>query len=402
MEKYRKKILIAGGGYADIPLVRAAKKLGFYVITSGNRPEDFAHKESDEYCPADYSNPDAILYLAEQKRVDAICPCANDFSAISCSYAAEKLNLPGHDSYQTSLLLHHKDLYRKFALSHDIPAPRAISLSSLQENREAINKLRYPLLVKPVDLTGGKGITKIEKASDSDCALKNAFSISKAKRVVVEEFICGTRHGFSSFIRNGKVVFHFTDNEHYYLNQYMVSGASTPSSVSDDCINELIVQSEKIAKILNLIDGILHIQFISEKNKPTIIEICRRPPGDLYIDLVKHATNLDYPSWIIRAFAGLDCSKIKQEEVSGFFLRHCIMASKDGVLQEIKINKEIQKNIIANAIWGKKGDIINNYLTKKFGIVFFRFGKKSEMNIKTKKMQNIIYSEISENLTTTV
>ncbi|MCW5202343.1 ATP-grasp domain-containing protein [Desulfobulbus sp. US4] len=394
MEKHKKKILIAGGGYADIPLVRAAKKLGFHVITSGNRPEDLAHKESDEYCQADYSDPDAILSLAQKKRVDAICPCANDFSAISCSYVAEKLNLPGHDSYQTALLLHHKDLYRKFALLHDIPTPKAVSFSDLKEALGMINEFAYPLLVKPVDLTGGKGITKIENSGEIEAALKKAFSISKAKRIVVEEFVNGTRHGFSSFIRNGKVVFYFTDNEHYYLNPYMVSAASTPSSVSDKCIDDVIIQSEKITNILQLKDGILHIQFILNNGKPTIIEICRRPPGDLYIEFVRHATNIDYPLWIVKAFSDLDCSKIEQKKTNGCILRHCIMASKNGLLNNIKFSEEILGNIIDKITFWNKGDLIDNYLIQKFGIVFLRFENHHEMNTQIQKMQSLICPEI--------
>ena len=85
----KKKILIAGGGYADIPLIKSAQKLGFYVITSGNNPDDLGHKESDETCLADFSYPEAMLSIAKGLGVDAICSCANDFSAISSAYVAE-------------------------------------------------------------------------------------------------------------------------------------------------------------------------------------------------------------------------------------------------------------------------------------------------------------------------
>ena len=70
-----KKLLIAGGGYADIPLINAAKDLGYYVITSGNRPDELGHKESDEYRYADFSEPETMLELAKALKIDAICPC---------------------------------------------------------------------------------------------------------------------------------------------------------------------------------------------------------------------------------------------------------------------------------------------------------------------------------------
>ena len=241
----KNKLLIAGGGYAEIPLIKAAKSLGYYVITSGNRPSELGHAESDEYRCADFSNRDEMLELANSLDIDAICPCCNDFSAITSAYVAEKLGLPGFDSHETTLLLHHKDLYREFALENKIPTPNAKGFSDLASALANIEEFDFPIIIKPVDLTGGKGIAKVQNISESNAALENAFSISKSKRIVVEEFIEGSRHGFSAILKDKKVVFHFTDNEHYYLNPYMVSGASAPAAVDQQVIENLIEQSEK-------------------------------------------------------------------------------------------------------------------------------------------------------------
>ena len=84
-----KKYLFVNGSFNEIPLIKAAHNLGFYVITSGNDPKGEGHPFSDEYSPTDYSNPENIYNLAKEKKVDAICSCGNDFGAISASYAAE-------------------------------------------------------------------------------------------------------------------------------------------------------------------------------------------------------------------------------------------------------------------------------------------------------------------------
>ena len=90
----------------------------------------------------------------------------------------------------------------------------------------------------------------------------------------------------------------------------MVSGASSPSSVPKSAEEKLCKDSEKIAELLGLVDGIFHVQFILKDGVPIIIEICRRPPGDLYVKLVKYATGVDYPMWIVKAQAGEDLSLI--------------------------------------------------------------------------------------------
>jgi biotin carboxylase len=388
------KLLIAGGGYADIPLIVSAKEMGYHVITTGNRAQDLGHRYSDECRLADFSDKEAILELARGLRIDAICACCNDFSALSAAYVAEKLNLPGHDLFATALCLHHKDLYREFASENGVPSPRARGFSDFAEAQAELDRFCFPLIVKPVDLTGGKGITKVENPKEAIAALKKSFAISRAKRVIVEEFIEGSRHGFSTFLRGGKVVFSFSDNEYYYLNPYLVSAASAPSSVARGVEHQLVAECEKIASRLALKDGILHVQYVLRQETPYIIEICRRAPGDLYIKLVEHATGVDYPSWIVKASAGWDCGDLRQEAPNGFYTRHCVMAAANGRVKDVVIDDEVKENIIDRFMWWQPGDSVDDYLTAKMGIVFLKFSSMEEMRGKTERMQELIAVQI--------
>lgn len=385
-----KKLLIVGGGYADIPLIQSAQRMGYHVITTGNRPEELGHYYSDEYHKVDFSDCDAVLRLAKKLNVAAICSSCNDFAALSAAYTAEHLGLAGHDTYKIAQIIHHKDKYRSFASANDIPTPTARGFSQSDKALKGIEEFNFPVIIKPVDLTGGKGISVVNKIKEAQAAIEKAFSISKAKRIVIEEFITGTRHGFSAFLYKGKVCFYFSDNEHYYINPYMVSAASTPSIVSKAVVQNLCEQSEKIASLLSLVDGILHIQFILRGNEPVIIEICRRAPGDLYVKLVEYATGVDYPGWIVKASAGIDCFELKQTDTRGFFTRHCIMSANPGKVQDIIFDRSIENNIIEKFMWWKKGDHINDVKTSKFGIVFFKFGSMDEMIFKTKNLNKLI------------
>jgi biotin carboxylase len=395
--KSRRTLLLVGGGHADIPQIRAAQRLGYYVISTGNRPEELGHLASDLYCPADYSDPAAMLALATKYKIDAICPSANDFSAISSAYVAEHLRLPGHDAFETVKLLHHKDSYRKFAQEHGITTPKAEGCSSVDKALELLEDFHYPVIVKPVDLSGGKGISKVSEPKQAKKALEAAFSVSRAKRVVVEEFIEGSRHGFSTFIRNGRIVFYFVDGEFYYKNPYLVSGASTTSSVPPDAIQQLILEAERIAKLLSLGDGIFHTQFILRNSQPWIIEICRRPPGDLYVKLVEYATGSDYPGWIIRSFSGLSCPDVEQRPANGHWLRHCIMADRPGILASVDVDSQVRLNILEQYVWWAPGVRVDNWLTQKFGIVFLRFNSEAELLEKAPRMQELIKAKVLDN-----
>ena len=86
-----KRVLLLNAGHNDERLLRALKTLNCYVITTGNRPELPGHKLADEYVYGDYTDLDAMYALAVDRRVDAVCPCCNDFGVITAAYISEKL-----------------------------------------------------------------------------------------------------------------------------------------------------------------------------------------------------------------------------------------------------------------------------------------------------------------------
>jgi biotin carboxylase len=363
-------LLIAGGSHSDIPLIREAKALGFRTVTTGMCPDDLGHALSDQYIPGDYSDPDQMLDVFRKSEADAICACCNDFSAISCAAVTERLGLPGHDSLATSLTIHHKDRYRQFAHQHGIPTPRAIPAGSFAEGRAAGRELGPPVIVKPVDLTGGKGISVARSEAELEQSLALALSMTRCSRIVIEQFLDGTRHGYTAFLVNRRVVFSMADDEHYYKNPFAVSGATSPGSLTNSQLDELKATAERVADLLQLVDGILHIQLICHQSRPVILEICRRAPGDLYVDLVRHSAGVNYPEWIVRAEAGLPLDCVVPTHKRRYVTRHCIMPPRNGFLERIEIDPDVESRILDSLVWGRPGDSITSYLTQKHGILF--------------------------------
>ncbi|MDD5944032.1 ATP-grasp domain-containing protein [Fibrobacter sp.] len=391
---FKKKMLLLGGGHAEIPLIQAAQSLGWYVITTGNDRKGLGHPYADKNVFVNYSDKDAMLELAKNEGVQAVCSGCNDFALLSTVYVCEKLGLPGHDSYATSLEIHHKDKYRALATRLGIPTPRALVVRSVADFETATAQLTFPIIVKPVDLTGGKGIHRAATADEARVAYKDACSRTREDHIVVEEFVQGSNHGFSAMLVKGKVAFVFADNEQYFMNKYLVSGANTPSASGSETLAKLRDYSERIARELHLVDGILHIQYIEKPDgTPVIIEICRRPPGDLYIKFVKYATGIDYPKFIVMAETGEDISDIADVPTQGYWLRHCIMAGPEiadgSTVCDVTFAPKIQGNIVEKFLWCKPGDVVTDKLIYKAGIVFFRFGSLAEMQDKTARMTDL-------------
>ena len=388
----KKSLLILNGSHSEIPLIKAGKNLGFHVITTGNNPSLIGHNYSDEYHLADYSNREEILALAKTLDIDYICSCANDFGAITASFVAEKMALAGHDNFATTLLLHQKDFFKQFSIQHAIPTPYAKCFDDEKQALESIEKYIFPVIIKPVDLTGGKGVQKANKTTFVS-AVKNSFKQSVEKRIVVEDFFSGTQHSLSSFLINQKVQFSFSDNEYSYLNPYYVSSSAAPASNIEQFKPSLVKAVEKIAEQLQLKDGIFHIQYLANKNEAKIIDITRRCSGDMYPYPVNYSTNIDWAEWIVKAECGIDCSNFPQIKQLGFYGRYCVMGSNNGRIKKVLISNEIKKNIYDELFWWKQGDVIDSFMTQKIGIVFLKFNSMEQMLNITKKLPKLIQVE---------
>ena len=391
-----KRLFVAGGKYADIPTIISVKKMGYYVITSGNNPNDLGHKYADNVALEDYSDKKAMLRVIENSKVDILIPACDDYSILTCCYVNEKLKMWNFDDYETSKIIHHKNLWREFCCRHNIDSPRALYFKDINNAiKESKNFFQGKIIIKPIDNAAGKGVSVVEIEKDNlESALKIAFDASRDKTIVIEEFIEGSRHGFSTILINKKVVFYFYDNEQYDYNPFAVSGTTTSHSISDNMIKDLIVEIEKIANILQLKDGIFHTQTIAKdmpngSKKLVIIEACRRAGGDLYPQFVSMAYGVDYPKMIIETIAGLTFCKQKIFKRE-FFARQCVMSKHIGTYKNIEFDTSIRDNVVDSLVFATKGEVIKDPKRYKAGIVFLNFESQKEMESKIRNLGKLI------------
>ncbi len=371
---------MAGGAHSDIPMIKAAQDLGYFVITTGNRADDKGHIFSDQCVLEDFSDRDAMLALAINLKVDAICSSSNDFSILSCAYVAENLSLPGFDTFLTTLRLHHKDKFRQLAEEIGLTRVKSLIFDLSKDIKLDIKDLVFPLIVKPVDLTGGKGISIAENTLQLQNAIELATSASHMNRVVIEEFFEGSLHSYSTFIKNGRVAFDYADNEFSFLNPYLVSTSTSPAKVSKFVLDQMRQQTEKLARSLNLVDGLLHAQFLVNYDDFRIIEYTRRMPGDFYSFPVKMSTGFDQARALIEQCTGDSITTPACWHQEKFVSRHCAMASKAGVIEETEIAIEISKKIIDCFNLRIPGNNIINPLVDKTAIYFLEYESAQEMD----------------------
>ncbi len=375
-----KKVLLLCTSHNDLGLIKALRKLGYYIVATGNRENSPGKCWVDKYIKADYSDKELILSIAREEKIDAVCPCCNDFGVYTAAYVAEKLNLPGYDSYETTLTLHNKDKFKKFAKEYGILTPKTESYDNPEVAMDSIQNMVFPLIIKPTDASAGNGINRVQNYGEAEVAVKEAFSKSRAKRIVVEPYIEGTQHGFCTFLVNQKVVACCTNNEYSILNPYRVEIDTYPAEQWQNVYPILVEQIEKIASILHLKDGIFHLQYILKDGTPWIIEVMRRILGNMYSVPANMLTGIDWDYWEVRARCGLDCKDfprvIRQE---GFFAYKSIMASSCGRIKKIVVPDAYKKYIYDQFMLHEVGDIITDNKRDPVGFLFMMFADAAEM-----------------------
>lgn len=377
-----KRILVTGGSHAELPIIKALRDMGYYVITTGNNTDGIGHAAADLYVKGDFSDPKLVLDIAENNNVSGIVSGCNDYAYLSTAYACECMGFPGHDSYSTAMRIHHKDKFRGLLEECGLPCPKSIRLGGVDDIDNIIDHMSFPILIKPIDLTGGKGVQICNDLMQVQAAYDKAMSLTRETYVIAEEMIQGDNHGVSTLISDGKVIFAFFDNEQYYLNPYLVSGAYAPAGLSDEIKNNVINQIENISTNAGLADGLFHCQCImTDAGIPYLIDPCRRAPGDLYIKLVEYSTGIPYSQAIARAEIGLEFSGLTDGLVrkDKCIARECVMTDREGIYNGISISQDIEAYVIDKLIWAVKGERIEDHLKYKAGIVFYEFPDVSIM-----------------------
>jgi biotin carboxylase len=189
----------------------------------------------------------------------------------------------------------------------------------------------FPIIIKPVDSFSGRGVNKVTKARDLCAAIADSSKYSRSQQIVVEQFIEGTLHSHSAFIKKYNIIQDFFVDEFCTVYPYQVDCSNIPSLLNGrirqrvrECIHEL-------TKLLRLNDGLLHTQFILSNEDIYLIECTRRCPGDLYYYLISFSTSMPYIENYLHPFLGQKIS-FPSHFLEIPYARHTISIAEDSVV----------------------------------------------------------------------
>lgn len=376
-----KKILILNGTISEIPIIKKAQEMGFYVVTTGNMPELPGHSAADEYIPEDYSDCEAVLRLVRENGIEGIVSCANDFGVITSAYVAENMGWKGHDTYANARLMHHKNEFKDYFLAKGLPTPFYKVFSSLDEAKAYCRDCTYPVVVKASDLTGGKGIRRAENYEEAQSAIDTAFAMSRTKQVLIEQYIEGVQQSIVVFLKDRKIAVTSSSNIYCMKNPYLVQAETYPAENFAAVRDKLHKVMLTMAEDLGLVDGILSFQYIVKDGVPYVIDMMRRCFGNETLLLADVMTGFPWEEAYIRAALGMSLDGIVSEAPKASFCGHYgVMADGEGVLESWSLPEDIAKRTFKTTVNIPDGGRINNHLTEKIAHIYFTYGDMETMN----------------------
>lgn len=377
--------MMLGGSHFQIPPIKYAKKQGHYVITCDYLPDNPGHKYADEYHNISTTEKEKVLHFAKKLEIDGIIAYASDPSAPTAAYVAEKLALPTNP-YESVLLLTNKDKYRAFLKEHGFLTPKACGYDSLKIAAGAFDDFSVPVVVKPVDSSGSKGIIVIENKSQLPQAYAVAMEYSRAKRIILEEYV--EKDGFQiagdGFVCNGKLVFRCFANEHfdYGCNSLVPIGESFPYVGGCNVQEKVHDEIQRLLALLDMKVGALNFDIRLDKDGEVyLMEIGPRNGGNLIPEVTRYVTGIDMIKYTVDAALGLNCCNLKMQPANGYYSSYIVHSQKNGVLKEIQLSPAIVPIIVFKDIWTRPGDKVKRFdgSNQTLGSMILKFESKDQM-----------------------
>lgn len=301
-----KKLLMLGGGFLQTYVIREAKKCGYYVLVLDGDPNAMGYAYADEHAVINIVDEEACLAYAREKQVDGVLTAATDFSVLTMSHIAESMGLPGIN-YKSAKIIKNKAEVRKvlFEAKAD-DTGYSYEIGSIEEAEKILSEITFPRMVKPVDGSGSRGASRVDRAKDFVKACEFAMSGSITHRAVAEPFVNGREYGVESFVNQGEIhVLGVMQKDMTQPPYYAELGHAIPSGLPA-AVEEKVKNCVRTAiKALGVNHGSVNMDLLINSDDVHIVDIGARMGGNLIgSHIIPKGTGIAYMRNMVRAAVG--------------------------------------------------------------------------------------------------
>lgn len=379
-----KRLLLLGGSAQQVVAIKTAKKMGIYTILCDYLPDNPGQFYADKFYLESTTNKEKILNIARDEAIDGIVAYASDPAAPTAAYVAEKLKLPTN-SYESVCILCNKDKFREFLKFNGFNTP----LSKTYIDSSVIDKeceLDFPVIVKPVDSSGSKGVSIVSDTENLKNAIEFSLSYSRTGKCIVEQYIQNKYKyiiGGDVFVIDGKIEIWGLLNCHRdkEVNSLVPVGKSFPLCISQD--DEVRVKKclQSLVDKLNIMQGAMNVELIVDKyNRVWPIDIGPRNGGNMIPNLLGYIYGIDVVKMTLEVAMGQTVN-YHLGDGNLYYATHNLHSKRNGKLDDIIFSDVLKDKIIQKCIYKKKGDEVEYFdnASKALGIIFMKFSTNEEM-----------------------
>ncbi len=340
-----------------------------------------------------------MLNTARKEQIDGILAYASDPAAPTAAWVAEQMHLPGNPFHAVETLCS-KHLFRSFLKSHGFNCPESFSYQNVADALKDVSAFPYPVLVKPSDSSGSKGVTLLKSSDGLQEAAEAAFSFSRAHEIIIEEYVQKSTQyliGGDLFIVNGKVVLWGLMNcyRDEQINPLVPMGKSYPPFLSDVQFRLVKETLQKMVSELPIQNGAMNVELVlDQKDRVFVLDAGPRNGGNMIPELMGMIFDQDIVRMTIEAAMGKQI-QLKETEGHPFYATHNLHSARSGVYRDIRFSEELNPYLIRKELWKKPGDPVVPFLNSSgaLGIIFLKFPDRGTMEYYLRRMTDF-YSVI--------
>ena len=334
-----KKLAVIGANEFQEPLIRRAKELGFETHVFAWAAGDVGEAAADVFHPISIVEKEEIWQVCRELGVAACCSIGSDLATHTVNYVQRRLGNPCNPE-RTDLVATNKYEMRRALLAAGVPCPRFL-LAEDAPAPEALAGMTWPLIVKPTDRSGSRGIYKVADYEALNAAVPAAAAQSFEKRAVIEEFLEGDEYSAEGVSFAGEHhILALTKKYTTGAPHFIETGHAEPADISRDVRDRLEADIRRALDALGIAYGASHTEFkLSPDGAARIIEIGARMGGDcIGSDLVYLSTGVDFVAAVIDAALGREPDLTPKREPAPASIRFIFTAEDRAALEQTRKN----------------------------------------------------------------
>jgi biotin carboxylase len=396
-----RKILFLGGSTHQITPIRYAAAKGDHTILCDYLPDNPGQYFADEYYCVSTTDQEAVLKVAIDCQIDGILAYASDPAAPTAAYVANQLGLPSNP-YESVMILSRKDRFRRFLKDNGFNTPMARGYVSYENALSDLGLFKFPLMVKPNDSSGSKGVSRILSEKEFKEAFAHAMSMSGEKRVILEEYVQMAHDqmiGGDGFIVGGKLAFCGALNSHrdLKLSPFIPIGTSYPLFMDDDHSLRVRNEVQRLISLLGLTMGGINLELMfDERDDLHIIEVGARNGGNMIPELLEMATGVDMIGASVEMALGNHQIDMSGEIRNIFCSTYVLHTPESGILRDIGYSEALKGKVLREVLYREPGSRVERFdgANKAIGIIFLKYDNLEEMKYRMANMDEFVHIHV--------